>query len=142
MNQRRLACVLALLGIGLISGCSAPCQDALGTYPPPLIVVTGTERVQVPHISWTCGDFHSDSIDPPPSVTPDPEQRLQVEATLESGTTVEARFGNQEVALEPAPAQGANAWVFQVPAPSEPLIITLCSSDGRCAMYWVNTYAG
>ncbi|MGH8952074.1 MAG: hypothetical protein ACRDX9_11670 [Acidimicrobiia bacterium] len=142
MSQRRLASVLAVLGVLTIGGCSAPCEESLGTYPPPVIVVTGAESIEVPHISWACGEFHSDSMDPPPSVTPDSEQRLQVEVTLESGTTVQARFGNQEVAVDPDPAEGANAWVFQVPAPSEPLIITLCSSDGRCAMYWVNTYAG
>jgi len=141
VNQRRLASIFALLGIVFVAGCSAPCEDSLGSYPPPVIVVTGTESVEVPHISWTCGEFHSDSMDPPPSVTPDPEQRLQVEVTLESGTTVEARFGNQEVAVDPVPAEGVNAWVFRVPALSEPLIVTLCSRDDRCALYWVNTYA-
>ena len=139
--RRLLIAGLVLLGL-LATGCSAPCEESLGVYPPEHIVVTGIETVEVPHISWTCGEFHSDSMDPPPSVTPDAEQRLHVEVTLESGTTVEARFGNQEVAVDPAPAEGANAWVFQVPAPSEPLIVKLCSRDDRCAMYWVNTYAG
>lgn len=139
MNHR-LASLFAVVGVLTIGGCSQPCQDYLGTYPPPVIVVTGTERAEVPHISWTCGEFHSDSMDPPPSVIPDAEQRLQVEVTLEPGTTVEARFGNHEVAVDPAPAEGVNTWVFRVPAPSEPLIVRLCSRDDRCAMYWVNTY--
>lgn len=139
MNHRLLL-GLAVLLLLMIGGCSEPCEESLGTYPPPVISVTGTERVEVPHISWTCGEFHSDSIDPPPSVTPDAEQRLQVEVTLEPGSTVEARFGNQQAPVEPAPTEGLNAWVFPAPAASEPLIVTICSRDDRCAMYWVNTY--
>ena len=140
-THRRLTAAITLLGLLAIAGCGAPCEDSLGVYPPDHIVVTGAEAVEVPHLSWTCGDFNSDSIDPPPSMAPDGEQRLRVDVTLERGTTVEVRFGNQEVLIEPIPIEGPNSWEFQAPGRSEPLIVRLCSSDERCALYWLNTYS-
>jgi len=139
---RRLIPGIGLLGLLSVVGCSAPCQDFLGVYPPDHIVVTGAESVEVPHIAWECPGYNSDSIDPPPSVAPDSEQRLHVEVALEEGSTVEARFGNQEVPVDPAPVEGPNSWVFLVPDPAEPLIVRLCSAEDRCALYWANTYSG
>ena len=133
---------IGLLGVSLFSACSAPCEDAFGIYPPDHILVTGDEPVEVAHISWTCDDFHSDTIDPPPSVPADAERRLQVEVTLEAGSAVEIRFGNEDVPVVPAPVEGVNTWAVQVPEPSQPLIVHLCSADQRCAMYWANTYSG
>lgn len=141
MNQRRLATVLVVLGVLTIGGCSAPCEDSLGTYPPDNIVVTGVEPVQVPHISWTCDDFHSDTIDPPPSVVPNGQGEVMVDVTLETGTTVEVSFGNSPVVVNPAPAEGDNSWSFEAPDPLEPLVVRLCSEDERCAMYWVNLHS-
>jgi hypothetical protein len=138
----RISVGLALLGLALVAACSAPCEESLGVYPPDHILVTGAEPVEVPHISWTCDDFHSDTIDPPPSVRPDGERRLQVEVTLEAGATVEIRFGDEDVPVEPAPVEGVNIWPVQVPEPSQPLIVSVCATDQRCALYWVNTYSG
>jgi len=140
--SRRLLIGIGLLGVFLFAACSTPCEEALGVYPPDHIVVTGAEPVEVPHISWTCDDFHTDTIDPPPSVTPDLERGLQVEVTLEAGSTVEIRVGNAEVAVEPPPVEGVNTWAVQIPEPSQPLIVQVCSADQRCALYWANTYAG
>lgn len=133
---------IGLLGVSLVSGCSSPCEEYLGDYPPDHILVTGAEQVEVPHISWTCDDFHSDTIDPPPSVPPDAERRLRVELILEAGSTVVIRLGNEDLTLDPAPVEGANAWPVQVPEPSQPLIVEVCSADQRCALYWANTYSG
>lgn len=140
--SRRLLIGIGLFGVFLFPACSAPCEDSLGVDPPDHILVTGAEPVEVPHISWTCDDFHSDTIDPPPSVPPDAERRLQVEVTLEAGSTVEIRFGNEDVPVVPAPVEGVNTWAVQVPEPSQPLIVHICSADQRCAMYWANTYSG
>jgi hypothetical protein len=141
-TSRRLLIGTGLLGVLLFPGCSAPCEDSLGIYPPGHILVTGIEAVEVPHIAWTCDGFHSDSMDPPPSVAPDPERRLQVQVTLEEESTVEVRFGNEAVSVDPAPVAGVNTWAFQVPDPSQPMIVDICSADERCAMYWANTYSG
>jgi hypothetical protein len=140
--SRRLLIGIGLCGVVLFPACSAPCEASLGFYPPAHILVTGAEPVEVPHISWTCDDFHSDTIDPPPSVRPDGERRLQVEVALEAGSTVEIRLGNEDVPVDPAPVEGANIWLVQVPEPSQPLIVSLCSADRRCAVYWSNTYSG
>jgi hypothetical protein len=126
----------------LASGCSTPCPEYEGVYPPPHIKVTGAETVEVPHIAWECPGYNSDSMELPPSVAPGTDEQLQVEVVLEAGTTAEVRFGNEHIPVDPAPREGANAWVFQVPTPSEPLIVRLCSEDDRCALYWANTYAG
>lgn len=142
ITPRRLVVALALGGWLLVSGCSTPCEESLGVYPPDHILVTGAESVEVPHISWTCDDFHSDIIDPPPSVPPDAEGRLQVELTLEADSTVEVRLGDEEVNLDPAPVEGANTWMLGVLEPSQPLIVEVCSADRRCALYWANTYSG
>jgi hypothetical protein len=139
---RRLLIGICLFGVFLFPACSAPCEDSLGVYPPSHILVTGAEPVEVPHISWTCDDFHSDTIDPPPSVRPDGERRLQVEVTLESGSTVEIRLGNEDVPVDPAPVEGVNTWTIQTPEPSQPLIVSVCAADQRCALYWANTYSG
>lgn len=141
MKPKDLVCLI-LLGMSLVAACSAPCQDSLGAYPPAHIVVTGAERVEIPHIAWTCPDFHSDSMDPPPSVSPDPGGRLKVEVALEAGSAVDVRFGNQEAPVEPAPVGGPNTWTFEVPPTAEPLIVRICAEDDRCALYWVNTYGG
>jgi hypothetical protein len=133
---------IGLLGVSLVSACSTACEESLGVYPPAHIVVIGAEEVEVPHIAWTCDDFHSDTIDPPPSVPPDAEERLRVELTLEAGSTVGVRLGNEEVTLDPAPIEGVNTWMIQVSEPSQPLIVELCSADQRCALYWANTYSG
>jgi hypothetical protein len=134
-----LTCVLLF---ALVAACGGPCQERLGEYPPDHIVVTGVEAVEVPHIGWACPGFHSDTIEPPPSVAPDPEGNVLVEVTMEIGSTIDVRFGNQPVVVDPAPVDGANSWVLGVPAQSEPLVIRLCSEDDACALYWVNTYAG
>ncbi|HSJ84640.1 MAG TPA: hypothetical protein VLA91_12560 [Acidimicrobiia bacterium] len=132
---------LALLGL-VVAACSTSCEESLGAYPPDHILVTGAETVAVPHISWTCDDFHADTIDPPPSVPPDAEQRLQVEVTLEAGSKVEIRLGNEDVPVDPAPVEGVNTWAVQIAEPSQPLIVQVCSADQRCAVYWANTYSG
>ena len=143
VTRRRLVVALALFGCSLlVSVCSAPCDESLGVYPPDHIVVTGAEPVEVPHISWTCDDFHADTIDPPPSVPPDAERRLQVELELEAGSTVEIRLGDEDVPVDPAPVEGANTWMVQVPEPSQPLIVQVCSAHEQCALYWANTYSG
>ena len=85
-----------MLGL-LVAGCGDPCEQRLGEYPPDHIVVTGVEAVEVPHIGWSCPGFHSDTIEPPPSVAPDPEGNVLVEVTMESGSTIDVRFGNQPV---------------------------------------------
>ncbi|MGH8915047.1 MAG: hypothetical protein ACRDZM_11105 [Acidimicrobiia bacterium] len=144
MSSRRITVVtasLALIALGL-AACSEPCEQSLGTYPPEQIQVTGAETVEVPHIAWTCDAFHSDSMDPPPSVIPDSNRQLRIQVTLEPDTDVDVRFGNQQVLLDPAPVEGANTWQVQVPEVSEPLVVRICSEDRRCAMYWVNTYGG
>jgi hypothetical protein len=141
-TTRRLLIGTGLLGVLLLPACGAPCEDSLGVYPPSHILVTGIEAVEVPHIAWTCDGFHADSMDPPPSVAPDRERRLQVQVTLEDGSTVEVRFGNEVVSVDPAPVAGVNTWAFQVPDPSQPMIVHICSVDERCAMYWANTYSG
>jgi hypothetical protein len=141
-SPRRVLIGIGLFGVFLFPACSTPCEEALGVYPPDHILVTGAEPVEVPHISWTCDDFHADTIDPPPSVTPDPERRLHVEVTLEAGSTVELRVGNEDVAVDPAPVEGVNTWTVQIPEPSQPLIVQVCSADQRCAVYWANTYSG
>lgn len=130
------------MGIMVIVGCSAPCEERLGEYPPDHIVVTGVEAVEVPHIGWECPGFHSDTIDPPPSVAPDPQGNVLMDVTMESGSTIDVRFGHQPVVVDPAPVEGANSWVFQVPTSSEPLVVRLCSDADACALYWVNTYSG
>ena len=61
---------------------------------------------------------------------------------MEEGSTIDVRFGNQPVVVDPAPVDGANSWVLGVPAPAQPLVIRLCSEDEACALYWANTYAG
>jgi hypothetical protein len=132
--------LVAIAAILLQTSCSPPCQDSLGSYPPPQIVVTGAETVDVPYIAWECPGFNSDSMDPPPSVAPDPAGEVRVEMTLEPGSTVEFRFGNQPVSLDHQPAAGANSWSLRTTVPGEPLITRLCSEDGRCAVYWLNLY--
>ena len=139
--SRRLLIGIGLSGVFLFPACSAPCEASLGVYPPTHNLVKGAEPVEVPHISWTCDDFHSDTIDPPPSVRPDGERRLQVEVLLEAGSTVEIRLGNEDVLVDPAPVEGANLWLVEVPEPSQPLIVSVCSADQRCALYWSNTYS-
>lgn len=141
IGRRLLHTGVLLLGM-LVAGCGDPCEQRLGEYPPDQIVVTGVEAVEVPHIGWACPGFHSDTIEPPPSVAPDPEGNVLVEVTMELGSTIDVRFGNQPVVVDPAPTDGANSWVLQVPAPSEPLVIRLCSEDEACALYWANTYSG
>lgn len=140
-TPRRLLAI-GLLGVSLVPACSAPCEDSLGVYPPGHIVVTGAELVEVPHISWTCDDFHSDTIDPPPSVRPDAGRSLRIEVALETGSTVEIRLGNEEVPVDPAPVEGVNEWTVRIPEPSQPLIVEVCAADRRCALYWANTYSG
>ena len=125
-----------------VAACSTPCEQRLGEYPPDYIVVTGVEAVEVPHIGWSCPGFHSDTIEPPPSVAPDPQGNVLVEVTMEDGSTIDVRFGNQPVVVDPAPVDGANSWVMEVPTPSVPLVLRLCSEDDACALYWANTYAG
>jgi hypothetical protein len=131
-----------LLGFLAITGCGAPCEVALGVYPPDHIVVTGAEVVEVLHISWTCDDFHSDTIDPPPSVTPDEQGEVMIVVALEAGSTVEVSFGNSPVVVNPAPVEGDNSWSFEVAESSEPLVVRICSEDQACAMYWANLYSG
>ena len=142
VTDHRISVGLALLGVSLVAACSTPCEESLGVYPPDHILVTGAEAVEVPHISWTCDDFHADTLDPPPSVPPDAERRLQVEVTLEAGSTVEIRLGNEDATVDPAPVEGVNSWAVQIPEPSQPLIVQVCSADQRCALYWANTYSG
>ena len=136
-----------ILAVGLLAllmgaGCSSPCQESLGTYPPDHIIVTGVEAVDVPHIAWECPGFHSDSMDPPPSVAPNGQGLVRVDVHLEDGSTIEVRFGNQPAALDPSPTEGDNSWSFQVAATAEPLIVRLCSAEEACAMYWANLYSG
>jgi len=138
--SRRLIPGIGLFGLFLLAGCSAPCQDSLGDYPPPHIVVTGVESVEVPHIAWECPGYNSDSMDPPPSVTPDAERQLRVEMTLEEDSTVEVRVGDESALLDPGPTEGANSWVVEIPDPAEPLRVRVCAADDRCALYWANTY--
>ena len=137
---------LLLIGVLLLAmvaaACGDPCEQRLGEYPPDHIVVTGVEVVEVPHIGWACPGFHSDTIEPPPSVAPDPQGNVLVEVTMEAGSTIDVRFGNQPVVVDPAPINGANSWVLGVPTSSEPLVIRLCSGDDACALYWANTYPG
>jgi hypothetical protein len=133
--------ILALCLVGF-AACSAPCEEALGVYPPDEITVTGAETVEVPHIGWSCPGFHSDTIEPPPSVTPDAQGNLRVDLTMEPGSSIDVNFGNQPMVIDPAPVEGMNTWSFHQPRPSEPLIIRLCSGEEACAMYWVNTYPG
>jgi hypothetical protein len=140
-RSRRLLIGIAMFGGSLFPACSTPCEESLGVYPPDHILVTGAEPVEVPHITWTCDDFHADTMDPPPSVSPDPERRLQVEVTLEDGSTVEIRLGNEDVPVDPAPVDGVNTWAVQILEPSQPLIVQVCSADRRCALYWANTYS-
>ena len=142
MIGRRLLLTGVLLLAIVAAACGDPCAERLGEYPPDHIVVTGVEAVEVPHIGWACPGFHSDTIEPPPSVAPDPEGNVLVEVTMEDGSTIDVRFGNQPVVVDPAPVDGANSWVLGVPAQSEPLVIRLCSKDDACALYWANTYAG
>ena len=139
---RRLHLIVLLLLAGLVAACGDPCEERLGEYPPDHIVVTGVEAVEVPHIGWSCPGFHSDTIEPPPSVAPDPDGNVLVEVTMEDGSTIDVRFGNQPVVVDPAPVDGANSWVLGVPAPGQPLVIRLCSQDDACALYWANTYTG
>lgn len=126
----------------VLAGCSNPCSERVGDYPPDHIVVTGADTVDVPHIGWACPGFHSDTIDPPPSVAPDAEGNLRIDVTLEEESTVDVRFGNGPVVVDPAPVEGSNSWTFRVPTPSQPLVLRLCSADEACALYWVNTYPG
>jgi hypothetical protein len=141
-DVRRLVVSLGLVAMGLVAACTTPCEESLGVYPPPEITIVGAEAVEVPHISWTCGDFHSDTIDPPPSVLPDQQGRVALQLQLEEGSSIEVSFGNTPVVVSPAPVTGDNTWSFQVPDPVEPLVVRLCSEDRRCAMYWANLYPG
>jgi hypothetical protein len=141
IGRRLLLTAVSLLGLS-VTACGDPCEERLGEYPPDHIMVTGVEAVEVPHIGWSCPGFHSDTIEPPPSVAPDPEGNVLVEVTMEAGSTIDVRFGNQPIVVEPAPTEGANSWVLRVPGPSDPLVIRLCSDDEACALYWVNTYSG
>jgi len=142
VNRHRLPLVgIGLLGL-LSAGCSSPCEESLGVYPPDHIVVTGMEMVDVPHIAWECRGFHSDSMDPPPSVSPDARGQVRVEVPIEEDSSIEVTLGNEQVALDPAPATGANSWMIRVADPSEPLIVRLCSAEDACAMYWANLYSG
>jgi hypothetical protein len=138
--NRRLIPGIGPLGLLFLAGCSAPCQDSLGVYPPDHIVVTGVESVKIPYIAWECPGYNSDSIDPPPSVAPDSERQLRVDVTLEEGSIVEVRVGDDPAPINPGPAAGANSWVFQIPDLAEPLRVRVCSADDRCALYWANTY--
>jgi hypothetical protein len=104
--------------------------------------VSGAETIQVPHIGWSCPGFHSDTIDPPPSVAPDADGNLQIDLTMEPGSTIDVDFGDQSMVIDPAPVDGPNTWSFHQPRPSEPLVVRLCSEEEACAMYWVNTYPG
>ena len=61
---------------------------------------------------------------------------------MEEGSTIDVRFGNQPVVVDPAPVDGANSWVLGVPTPAQPLVIRLCSEDEARALDWVNIYAG
>ncbi len=142
MKQRRLVSVLAVLGLLMIGGCSAPCEEALDVFPPAQVKVIGMETIEVPHISWTCDEFHLDSMDPPPSVTPDAQGRVGVEVQMEEGSLIEVSFGNSPVVVAPEPVAGVNTWYFNVPDPTEPLVVRICSGDGACAMYWANLYSG
>jgi hypothetical protein len=44
--------------------------------------------------------------------------------------------------VDPAPVEGVNTWTVQIPEPSQPLIVSVCAADRRCALYWANTYSG
>jgi hypothetical protein len=133
--------ILALCFAGVVA-CGSPCEESLGVYPPPQITVTGAETIGVPHIGWSCPGYDSDTIEPPPSVAPDAQGNLQVELTMEPGSSIDVNFGNQPMVIDPAPVDGANTWSFHQPRPSEPLVVRLCSEEEACAMYWVNTYPG
>jgi hypothetical protein len=139
IGRRFLVLLVSLLSIATVA-CTDQCEQRLGEYPPDHIVVTGTEAVDVPHIGWECPDFHSDTIEPPPSVAPDGDGNLLVEVEMEAGSTIDVRFGNHPTVVVPAPVEGPNTWLLHVPSPSEPLVIRLCSADEACALYWVNTY--
>jgi hypothetical protein len=125
-----------------VVACSSPCEESLGVYPPPQITVTGAETIEVPHIGWSCPGYDSDTIEPPPSVAPDAQGNLQVELTMEPGSSIDVNFGNQPMVIDPAPVDGPNTWSFHQPRPSEPLVVRLCSEEEACALYWVNTYTG
>lgn len=141
VNRHRIVLVgLGLLVASLVPACSAPCEEMLGVFPPPVITVTGAETVEVPHIAWSCDDFHSDTIDPPPSVVPDDEGRVTVSLDLEEGSSIEVTLDGAQAVVDPAPVAGANSWTFQVGRPEEPLVVRVCSADERCAMYWANLY--
>jgi hypothetical protein len=142
VDSRRIPIILGLLMLAFAVGCGAPCEERLGEYPPAHIVVTGIDMVEVPHIGWACPGFHSDTIEPPPSAAPDPDGDLLLDLTMERGSTIDVRFGDEAVVLDPAPVEGPNSWVLRVPARSEPLVVRLCSADDACALYWVNTYSG
>jgi hypothetical protein len=142
MVKLRQIVLVCLPGLVWISACGTPCEDALGVDPPGHITVIGDETVEVGHIAWECPGFHSDSMDPPPSVPPAADGSVTVEMGLTPGTTVDIRFGNQPVSLDPAPAEGENRWTWQVPEPAEPLVVRLCSAEAACAMYWTNLYPG
>jgi hypothetical protein len=132
--------VLLVFALAGSAACSPPCEDSLGIYPPAQITVSGAETIEVPHIGWSCPGFHSDTIDPPPSVAPDVEGNLQIDVTMQPGSTIDVNFGNQSMVIDPAPVDGANSWIFHQPRSSEPLVVRLCSEEEACAMYWVNTY--
>lgn len=134
--------MLLAFGLAGAAACSPPCEEGLGVYPPGQITVTGAETIEVPHIGWFCPGFHSDTIEPPPSVLPDGQGNLRVDLTMEPGSTIDINFGNQPMVIDPAPIDGVNSWTFHQPRPAEPLIIRLCSEAEACAMYWVNTYPG
>ena len=133
-----------MLAFGLVgvAACSPPCEDSLGVYPPAQITVSGAETIEVPHMGWSCPGLHSDTIDPPPSVAPDADGNLQIDLTMEPGSTIDVDFGDQSMVIDPAPVDGPNTWSFHQPRPSEPLVVRLCSEEEACAMYWVNTYPG
>ncbi|HET9203269.1 MAG TPA: hypothetical protein VFP67_09040 [Acidimicrobiia bacterium] len=140
--MRRSGPVLLTLCLAGVAACSDPCEESLGVYPPAQITVTGAETIVAPHIGWSCPGFHSDTIEPPPSVAPDGQGNLRVDLTMEPGSTIDVNFGNQPMVIDPAPVDGSNSWSFHQPRPSEPLIIRLCSEEEACALYWVNTYPG
>ncbi|HEX6146637.1 MAG TPA: hypothetical protein VF083_07655, partial [Acidimicrobiia bacterium] len=67
---------------------------------------------------------------------------LRIEVALETGSTVEIRLGSEDMPVDPAPVEGVNEWTVRIPEPSQPLIVSVCAADRRCALYWANTYSG
>ncbi|MGD2103319.1 MAG: hypothetical protein PVG83_13900 [Acidimicrobiia bacterium] len=112
------------------------CAAAMGEYPPDTILMRGPQDLAVPHTSWSCPGFDSDTFAerlPTLVVAESREVRIEVEIRDDPVFDVRAFTESEQVSLE-SEGEGDSLTV-RLPRKTQRLLVRLCTSDGRCANY-------